>query len=204
MKRLASIAAIAAIFFGTLHCSEEKEGITVTMYGGAPSGLIIRSEPNTSGERLGLIPYGKEVEVLQQQDETVEIQGKKGRWTRVRLGKTEGWVFGGFLMANPAETKKTADKEDEKEESKNEDPMSGSGTVTLMQAGDHACYVDLKQSNGAVVSLKASFEICEMDIVNKKISYKLEEASIMADSCQGDPECTESEKVNIITSVTVQ
>ena len=78
------------------------------------------------------------------------------------------------------------------------------GLLTALQSGDVACYLTLKDSKGKEFTELAVFEICEMtQLVGKRLrlSYRLE--SVIADSCQGDPECKETRKVALVSAVKV-
>lgn len=63
----------------------------------ASSGLRMRDQPNLSGEKLDVIPYGERVNWLAEKDETVYLAGTFGKWTKVKWEETTGWVYGGFL-----------------------------------------------------------------------------------------------------------
>lgn len=63
----------------------------------ADVGLRMRSAPSLEAEKLGVIPYGEQVILLEERGAVVEIAGAKGHWSRVRWKNREGWVFGGFL-----------------------------------------------------------------------------------------------------------
>lgn len=64
-------------------------------------GLRIRSGPAQNAQKLGVIPEGTAVVVLEEKDPEVTVAGRKGRWTRVNWNGTIGWVFGGFLDKTP-------------------------------------------------------------------------------------------------------
>lgn len=76
-------------------------------------------------------------------------------------------------------------------------------TVQDLTVGDRACYVKLTDSNGQVSTEFANFEICDQDIVGKQVRLTYESGNIMAESCQGDPECAQSETVMLITGAEV-
>jgi len=70
----------------------------------AKSGLIIRSEPNTQGQRIGRILFENWVEVIQKTEQKEVIQdGDKsieGCWVKIRFyteKTTEGYIFDGYL-----------------------------------------------------------------------------------------------------------
>lgn len=79
-----------------------------------------------------------------------------------------------------------------------------SGLLTALQSGDVACYLTLKDDKGKEFTEMALFEICDMTkLVGKRLrlSYRIE--SVIADSCQGDPECKDSRKVALVSAVKV-
>lgn len=63
----------------------------------AKSGLRLRDRPALTGKKIALIPYNSEVLVLEEKNNKVVLNGRKGQWTRIQWGKKTGWVFGGFL-----------------------------------------------------------------------------------------------------------
>jgi hypothetical protein len=64
----------------------------------AKSGVSLRSEPSTSGQRLAKIPHGKKVTLCEVYSEVVEtIEGKESSWMRVDFQGKKGYVFGAFL-----------------------------------------------------------------------------------------------------------
>ena len=76
------------------------------------------------------------------------------------------------------------------------------GLLTGLQSGDVACYLTLKDKNGAEFTEMAIFEICEMQkIVGKRVrlSYRIE--SVIADSCQGNPECRDTQKMALVSAI---
>ena len=76
------------------------------------------------------------------------------------------------------------------------------GLLTALQSGDVACYLTLKDKNGTAFTEMAIFEICEMQkMVGKRVrlSYRIE--SVIADSCQGNPECQDTRKVALVSAI---
>lgn len=72
---------IACLAAGTLvfaaNCGDDS-GSGITMYVTANSGLLIRAEATTNSEKLGLVPYGEKVNVIEQSEKTMTISGKTG------------------------------------------------------------------------------------------------------------------------------
>lgn len=76
-------------------------------------------------------------------------------------------------------------------------------TITAMQAGDAACYVTLTDAAGATREEMAAFEICEQtDLVGTPVTIRTEMGNVMAASCQGDPDCPDSDTVRLIVEAT--
>ena len=79
-----------------------------------------------------------------------------------------------------------------------------SGVLIELQSGDVACYLTLKDQKGREFTELAIFEICEMtQLVGKRVrsSYRID--SVLADSCQGDPECKDTQKVALVNTIKV-
>lgn len=61
--------------------------------------LNIRSEPNLQAQKVGLIPKGQAL-TLMQTGQTAHIDGITAPWVKVRLQDgTEGWCFSGYITA---------------------------------------------------------------------------------------------------------
>lgn len=76
------------------------------------------------------------------------------------------------------------------------------GLLTALQSGDVACYLTLNDEKGKEFTEMAVFEMCEMpELVGKQVrlSYRIE--SVIADSCQGNPECKETQKVALVSAI---
>ena len=68
----------------------------------SPNGLKLRQGPDAFSAILLTIPNGAKVAVLEEGDRDVEIDGVRGRWSRVGYGPIIGWVFAG-QFAEPNE-----------------------------------------------------------------------------------------------------
>jgi hypothetical protein len=77
------------------------------------------------------------------------------------------------------------------------------GTVQSLNLGDRACYVEIVDDEGKQSIEFANFEICQQDLVGQRVQLTYESGQIIADSCQGAPDCTETETVMLITKAEV-
>jgi hypothetical protein len=78
-----------------------------------------------------------------------------------------------------------------------------SGTLTELQAGDVACYLTLKDDRGAEFSELGDFAICEKtSLVGKRVTLSYSLGNVMADECQGNPDCTKTRRVALVTAMT--
>ena len=84
---------------------------------------------------------------------------------------------------------------------------SGPPAVLLkgVQAGDAACYLEV-ESAGSPQTLMADFELCPgggQDLtgrIGQSVHLETRKENVMADSCQGDPECTETKEVELVVA----
>lgn len=61
------------------------------------SSLRVRNEPSVDGSELFQIGSQEDVAIIEEKEETVEVAGKMGKWTRINFKGKEGWAFGAFL-----------------------------------------------------------------------------------------------------------
>ncbi len=59
--------------------------------------LRLRDNPSQDGEKIGSLPYGSKVRILQITGGELVIEGERGYWTEIMFEELSGWVFGGFL-----------------------------------------------------------------------------------------------------------
>lgn len=72
------------------------------------------------------------------------------------------------------------------------------GTVSRLEAGDHACYVNLVEANGESTLQFARFEVCQQNILNTEVKLTYQPSNIYAASCGGDLDCKERDRVLLI------
>jgi hypothetical protein len=80
-------------------------------------------------------------------------------------------------------------------------------TLERLEAGDRACYVVVRDAAGAELSHPGDFELCPgggadaSALVGSRVTLETRRESIQAESCQGNPECTDSETVDLVVAV---
>jgi hypothetical protein len=69
-------------------------------------------------------------------------------------------------------------------------------------AGDRACYLTVEDEAGKTRDQMASFELCEReDLVGRRARLHFEKGQVMAESCQGNPDCSDTETVDLVTGI---
>lgn len=80
------------------------------------------------------------------------------------------------------------------------------GTLKDLQNGDRACYVVI-EVDGAEQSIEGDFDLCAggpkdaTALIGKRVTYTTEKAKVQAASCEGNPDCTDSDEVDLVTSI---
>lgn len=59
--------------------------------------MNLRSKPSLISEIVLRIPANAEVEVMFYDTETFFLEGKAGKWCKIRYAGTEGWAWGNFI-----------------------------------------------------------------------------------------------------------
>lgn len=68
--------------------------------------------------------------------------------------------------------------------------------VTDIESGDRACYLTLRTDGGGAETVSADYSVCDSNvIVGRRVQIDYEPSDVMAASCQGDPDCLETETV---------
>lgn len=78
--------------------------------------------------------------------------------------------------------------------------------IVSAASGDRACYLDLDpEAGGETESFYADFEVCyeiETDgLTGRLVTLTTEPGTIMAESCEGDIECTDTETVDLVMAI---
>ena len=85
-------------------------------------------------------------------------------------------------------------------------PPSVAAVLVNLQNGDRACYVVLRTSSGEQ-TLPGSFELCaggEHDataLIGMAVTYRTEQTGISAASCEGNPDCSDTDMVDLVTEL---
>ena len=80
-------------------------------------------------------------------------------------------------------------------------------TLTAVDAGDAACYLTLTDRAGAEATEFADFELCpggSADVtryIGSQVTLERRPGQVMADSCAGDPYCTDTKTVQLVVAV---
>jgi hypothetical protein len=75
------------------------------------------------------------------------------------------------------------------------------GTLLSMEAGDVACYLTLRDESGQRFRALAEFEICEQKaLLNKRVRLTWQQGRVMADECQGNPDCKKTKTVMLVVA----
>jgi hypothetical protein len=71
--------------------------------------------------------------------------------------------------------------------------------VRSLTDGDRGCYVVLEDERGDTFDRIAPFDLCErQELVGRRVRLTLGPGEVSADSCQGSPECTERDTVEVL------
>lgn len=78
-----------------------------SVYVMALSGLNMRTEAKINSKRIGKIPYGVKVKVLQKNSspKSYESESINGEWLHVQYKKKKAYIFSGFVSKHPAPKK---------------------------------------------------------------------------------------------------
>jgi hypothetical protein len=87
-------------------------------------------------------------------------------------------------------------------------PPPGPAPVTLeaLEPGDRACYVVVATPAGER-SLEGDFDLCPggahdaSALIGRRVTYTTKKANVLAASCQGAPDCTESDEVDLVVTL---
>lgn len=70
--------------------------------------LVVRDAPDVSGDKLGNVPYGGKIKVLEWLGAQESIGGRQGQWVKVQWQGKTGYVFDAFIVPMAADPPKTS------------------------------------------------------------------------------------------------
>jgi hypothetical protein len=81
-------------------------------------------------------------------------------------------------------------------------PQAATAVLQALTLGDRACYVTLADAQAQSREEMGRMELCELTaLIGQPVMPAYGEERVAAESCQGDPECTETETVRLITEL---
>ena len=82
-------------------------------------------------------------------------------------------------------------------------PRPERGTLLSAQAGDVACYLEIRDEAGKSQSWMADFELCEAAEarIGGRFALTWKAGDILHPGCQGNPDCGRSQRVMLITGL---
>ena len=70
------------------------------------------------------------------------------------------------------------------------------GVVTDMESGDVSCYLTVRTDGGATETVQADYSVCDSNVIlDRRVQIEYVEGDVLAASCEGDPECLDTETV---------
>ena len=80
-------------------------------------------------------------------------------------------------------------------------------TLVKLTNGDRACYVDVTTAGGKNESHEGDFDLCPGNahdasaLIGKHVTYTTKPANVQAASCEGNPDCKDSDKVDLVMTI---
>lgn len=82
------------------------------------------------------------------------------------------------------------------------DTKQTEGRLLSASAGDVACYLEFADAQGEAFSEMANFDLCESDALHGQwVRIGYEAGNVMADSCEGNPDCSETQVVALVATL---
>lgn len=83
-------------------------------------------------------------------------------------------------------------------------PRQDTAVVQSLTDGDRGCYAVLEDERGDTFDRIAPFDLCEkQELVGRRVRLTLGPGEVSADSCQGSPECTARDTVEVLKAAEV-
>lgn len=80
-------------------------------------------------------------------------------------------------------------------------------TLNSLEQGDTSCGVQFTRGDGSEGFLDGDFELCPggandaTGLIGQPVRFTIEMGNVMAASCEGDPECPDTETVEIVMTI---
>lgn len=76
--------------------------------------------------------------------------------------------------------------------------------VTEIENGDRACYVTVRTDGGSSETIFADYSLCDTDgLLGRRVQIEYAPGTVMAASCEGDPDCLDTEAVALAVAAEV-
>ncbi len=77
------------------------------------------------------------------------------------------------------------------------------GVVTDIESGDRSCYITLRTDDGASETVHADYSVCDTNVIEgRRVQIEYAPDDILAPSCEGDPDCLDTETVALAVIAT--
>jgi uncharacterized protein len=120
----------------------------------AQPSLVVRDKPSVTGNKIGTVPHGGKINVLEATGKTDNIGGRSGTWVKVQWQSKQGYAFDAFLDKLSTEKADTSDAPPPKTEKPATKPVKTSGgkrlqgVISSYDCGDN-CYLTITDAKGA-------------------------------------------------------
>jgi len=91
------LSIIFCFFIISAFIVNSQENINESRWVTADTGLNMRDAPKLNAKKIGLIPCGEQVLLIEETGRLITISGATGRWSKIKWKGRIGWVFGAFL-----------------------------------------------------------------------------------------------------------
>ena len=77
------------------------------------------------------------------------------------------------------------------------------GVALDIESGDRACYLTVRDDGGAATTVMADYSVCDSNaILDRRVYLEYAPSNVIAASCEGDPDCLETETVAMVVVAT--
>ncbi len=77
------------------------------------------------------------------------------------------------------------------------------GVARNIESGDRACYLTVQEDGGASTTVMADYSVCDSNaILDRRVYLEYAANDVIAASCEGDPDCLETETVAMVIVAT--